>query len=412
MQSLRSRLCAVGLSCFLILGLAGCGVTITSVTLPQTVTLEKGETLQLEVNCGTENEADAEAIAQAAERLEWTWTSSDEAVVTVDESGLLTALDAGEADVTVSKADGGLSGSCHVTVVVTATGVTAPASLELETNGQQTAALGAKATPEDATGITLAYESSDPAVATVDAEGVVTAVANGEADITTTLTQAATPESAEPRTYKETTHVVVTTRVEEIRLDNTEGILTIGNSHTIQAMVEPENASDQNLTWTSSDESVATVDESGNVSANSAGNATITATTTNGKSAEYQLTVQNVKCSYCGQSGHTSSNCPVKAADQKAAQQRAAEQAAAAAAQQQQAAQSSGGSTASGGGSAPAPAPDPAPAPAPDPGPSGGESSGGGYPDDYYEQGQGGSLGGTVITGGGNGDGAGEAPPL
>ena len=406
MQSLRSRLCAVGLSCFLILGLAGCGVTITSVTLPQTVTLEKGETLQLEVNCGTENEADAEAIAQAAERLEWTWTSSDEAVVTVDESGLLTALDAGEADVTVSKADGGLSGSCHVTVVVTATGVTAPASLELETNGQQTAALGAKATPEDATGITLAYESSDPAVATVDAEGVVTAVANGEADITTTLNQAATPESAEPRTYKETTHVVVTTRVEEIRLDNTEGILTIGNSHTIQAMVEPENASDQNLTWASSDENVATVDETGKITAKAVGNATITANAGN-VSATYEVTVQQITCSYCGATGHTSSSCPVKAADQKAAAQAAAEAAAqqqaaaAAAAQQQAAAQASGGGSTSTGGSSGGGTSAPAPAPDPGPSDSGGSSGGISHPEA--------DIPGEIVTGGGNGVGV-DAP--
>lgn len=404
--------------------LVACGVNITSVGLPESATIQKGDTLQMNVNYGTENQAEADAIAKAAEKLELVWKSSNEKVATVDENGLVTAVGSGSANITVSVADGNLSSSCTITVVVPAEGVVVPEELELTTNGSnKTADLNAKATPEDATNVTFSYESSNEQVATVDETGLVTAIGNGEADITTTMTQsspAATGENATSESAEETilltatTHVIVTTAVESITFDNTEGILTVGNTYTLQAYVEPADVSDENsgLTWTSSDESVATVDESGNVSANSAGNATITATTTNGKSAEYQLTVQNVKCSYCGQSGHTSSNCPVKAADQKAAQQRAAEQAAAAAAQQQQAAQSSGGSTASGGGSAPAPAPDPAPAPAPDPGPSGGESSGGGYPDDYYEQGQGGSLGGTVITGGGNGDGAGEAPPL
>lgn len=404
--------------------LVACGVNITSVGLPESATIQKGDTLQMNVNYGTENQAEADAIAKAAEKLELVWKSSNEKVATVDENGLVTAVGSGSADITVSVADGNLSSSCTITVVVPAEGVVVPEELELTTNGSnKTADLNAKATPEDATNVTFSYESSNEQVAAVDETGLVTAIGNGEADITTTMTQsspAATGENATSESAEETilltatTHVIVTTAVESITFDNTEGILTVGNTYTLQAYVEPADVSDENseLTWTSSDESVATVDESGNVSANSAGNATITATTTNGKSAEYQLTVQNVKCSYCGQSGHTSSNCPVKAADQKAAQQRAAEQAAAAAAQQQQAAQSSGGSTASGGGSAPAPAPDPAPAPAPDPGPSGGESSGGGYPDDYYEQGQGGSLGGTVITGGGNGDGAGEAPPL
>lgn len=429
MLKTKEKLAAFLIAVFMALGLAGCGVNITSIGLPASETIAKGETLQLNLNYGTENEAEAEAIEKAAAKLTIEWTSADESVATVDENGLVTAVNAGETDITASVKDGNLQSVCHVTVVIPMTSLEVKDTLSLVINGTDSASIEAKATPEDATNVEFTYTSSDETVATVDENGNVKAVANGECVIATTAVanNTATPESATseaatsetsmgsiPVVFEGETKVVVTTAPATIAFDSSEGILTVGNTYTLQAYVEPADVSDENsgLTWTSSDESVATVDESGNVSANSAGNATITATTTNGKSAEYQLTVQNVKCSYCGQSGHTSSNCPVKAADQKAAQQRAAEQAAAAAAQQQQAAQSSGGSTASGGGSAPAPAPDPAPAPAPDPGPSGGESSGGGYPDDYYEQGQGGSLGGTVITGGGNGDGAGEAPPL
>lgn len=395
MLKTKEKLAAFLIAVFMALGLAGCGVNITSIGLPASETIAKGETLQLNLNYGTENEAEAEAIEKAAAKLTIEWTSADESVATVDENGLVTAVNAGETDITASVKDGNLQSVCHVTVVIPMTGLEVKDTLSLVINGTDSASIEAKATPEDATNVEFTYTSSDETVATVDENGNVKAVANGECVIATTAVanNTATPESATseaatsetsmgsiPAVFEGETKVVVTTAPATIAFDSSEGILTVGNTYTLQAYVEPADVSDENsgLTWTSSDESVATVDESGNVSANSAGNAMITATTTNGKSAEYQLTVQNVKCSYCGQSGHTSSNCPVKAADQKAAQQRAAEQAAAAAAQH--------------------PAPDPAPAPAPDPGPSdsGGSSGGISHPEA--------DIPGEIVTGGGNGD--------
>lgn len=372
MKSTRSRLAAILIAAAMAVSLVGCGVDITSVGLPPNESLEKGDTVQMEVDFGTENQAEAEAIAKAAEKLDLTWTSSDETVATVDEDGLVTAVGPGAAEITVSVADGNISSTCLVTVTVTATGVTVPETLELVTNGENTANLDAKATPEDAAGITVTYESSDPSIVTVDETGLVTAVANGEADITTTLTQVndmATGETAtaenstqtEPLVLTATTHVVVTTKVEAITLDNTEGILTVGNTHKINASVTPENATDLTVTWTSSDNNIATVDADGNVKAVAVGNATITASAGN-VSAEYALTVNNITCSYCGGTGHTSSNCSVKAADQKAAAQAAAQkQAAAQAAQQQQAAAqqpaANPNNNTGGGSTAPAPAP-------------------------------------------------------
>lgn len=398
MVRLKNKLAALLMAVAMAVSLVACGVNITSVGLPESATIQKGDTLQMNVNYGTENQAEADAIAKAAEKLELVWESSNEKVATVDENGLVTAVGSGSADITVSVADGNLSSSCTITVVVPAEGVVVPEELELTTNGSnKTADLNAKATPEDATNVTFSYESSNEQVATVDETGLVTAIGNGEADITTTMTQsspAATGENATSESAEETilltatTHVIVTTAVESITFDNTEGILTVGNSHTIEATVSPEAATNQTLIWASSDENVATVDETGKITAKAVGNATITANAGN-VSATYEVTVQQITCSYCGATGHTSSSCPVKAADQKAAAQAAAEaaaqqQAAAAAAAQQQ-------------------APAPAPAPAPDPGPS----DSGGSSD--FGQGQGGSLGGVVITGGGNGVGV-DAP--
>lgn len=365
MKNIRSRIAALICAAAMAVGLSACGVNITSVGLPSTATMNKGDTLQLEISYGTENEAEADAIAEAAEKLDLVWTSSDEAVATVDGDGLVTAVGAGTTEIKVSAADVNLSSSCLVTVVVPATGITAPEQLNLVLNGQNTASLNAMATPEDATDVVLTYVSSDEKVATVDETGMVTAVGNGEADITISLTQtfpASTGETATAETSSQpvaltaTTHVTVTTAVESISFDKTEGVLTVGNTHQIKATVSPENASDQTLTWTSSDESIATVDSSGNVAAKAAGSATITASVGD-VSETYSLTVQNIKCNYCGATGHTSSSCPVKAADQKAAQQAAAQ----AAAQQQAAAQAAQQqAAASGGSSAPAPSGDPA----------------------------------------------------
>ena len=439
MSKLRLRLCSLLLACCLAFGLTGCGVDITSVGLPESMQLEKGETTQLTVDFGAQDGATEEAIAKAAEKLTLVWSSSDEAVATVDETGKVTAVGAGTAEITVALEDGNISSTCEVKVVVPAEGVTAPETLNLEVNGENTAQLDVKATPEDATDVTFTYESSNPEVATVDENGVVTAVANGEADITVTMTQklesdkTATPvaesepaESATAESVSEseaasvaseatsepesvpasdsssssevedaeveapvvdedaivmtaTTHVVVTTKVESLAFDKGEGTLTTGNSTTMKVTVLPESAGDQTITWKSSDESVATVDADGKVKAVKAGTATITASIGD-VSAEYALTVRDVTCSYCGKTGHTSSSCPTKAADEKAAAQ---------------AAQNTGGGTATPG----APSnPDPAPAPNPGGGSGSGSSGGGGG------TGIGSDWGNEVVTGGGNGN--------
>ena len=389
MSRLRLRLCPILLACCLALGLTGCGVDITAVGLPESMQLEKGETTQLTVDFGAQDGATEEAIAKAAEKLTLVWNSSDEAVATVDETGKVTAVGAGTAEITVALEEGNISSTCEVKVIVPAEGATSPETLNLEVNGENKAQLDVKATPEDATDVTFTYKSSNPEVATVDENGVVTAVANGETDITVTMTQkletdkiAASVAESEPAdenaiVMTATTHVVVTTKVESLTFEKGEGTLTIGNSTTIKTTVLPESASDQTITWKSSDESVATVDEDGKVKAVKVGTSTITATAGDVET-DYVLTVRDMTCAYCGKTGHTSSSCPVKAAAQQAAQQ---------------AAQGGGA-----GGSTTAPTAPSNPEPAPNPQPGGGGSSGG-----DYGQGQGGSLGGSVITGGGNG---------
>lgn len=334
-----TKLVGIMLAMALAVSLVGCGVDITSIGLPTNIVMEKGEIQQLTIEYGAKDETTEEKINEAASKLKLEWTSSDKEVATVDETGLVTAVGAGEADVTVSVADANISSTTHVKVVITPTGVEAPDSIELVTNGENSKALGAKMTPEDATEVKLAYESSDENVATVDENGVVTAVADGECVITTYVIAdiPATAESAEakpvvdevasseaevadsaadseapdnaaaskpedttdssfgvvPDGLSAETKVTVTTKVEQIALSKTEGVLTVGNSVTITATVTPDNATNATVNWTSSDEKVATVDSNGKVTAVAAGNATITATSESDGdvSADYALTV-------------------------------------------------------------------------------------------------------------------------
>lgn len=413
----KTIILAVVAAAAMALSLVGCGVKITNIAVPDAITVEKGEAVVLPVAFGTddapavtpetaatgESAATDEKVAKAAEKLTIEWTSSDESVATVDETGTVTAVAAGEANVTASVKDADIAASTHIKVVVTPTGVVAPESIDLVTNGENTKDLDAKLVPADTTDVKLAYESSDESVATVDETGKVTAVANGECTITTYVVadakdadaselsavavEAADSEETDdsvatmpedlavmdsafgvvPENLKAETKVTVTTNVEGITLDKTEGVLTVGNTVTVTATVTPDTATNTSVTWTSSDEAIATVDSEGKITAVAPGTATITATSDSNPdaSAAYAVTVQakkvvtstSTKTSSKSNSGNTGSSS------------------------------NSGAAAAAPSNPAPAPAPDPAPvqpsepAPAPDPQPeqpSGGDNGGSG----------------------------------
>lgn len=343
----KTIILAVVAAAAMALSLVGCGVKITNIAVPESAMVEKGESITLPVVYGTDDapavtpetaatgesaETD-EKLAKAASKLTVEWTSSDESVATVDETGTVTAVAAGEANVTASVKDADIAASTHIKVVVTPTGVVAPESIDLVTNGENTKDLDAKLVPADATDVKLAYESSDESVATVDETGKVTAVANGECTITTYVTakaedaeaselsavavEAADSEETDdsvatmpedlaamdsafgvvPEDLKAETKVTVTTNVESITLDKTEGVLTVGNTVTVTATVTPDTATNASVTWSSSDEAIATVDSEGKITAVAPGTATITAVSDSNPDANatYAVTVQAKK---------------------------------------------------------------------------------------------------------------------
>ena len=316
----KTIILAVVAAAAMALSLVGCGVKITNIAVPERATMEKGESITLPVVYGTDDapavtpetaatgesaETD-EKLAKAASKLTVEWTSSDESVATVDATGMVVAVSAGEADITASVTDSEMSAVCKVTVKVAAKDITVPDNLDVELNDGNETTVEATVSPADATDVKVSYASTDEAVATVDKDGRVQVLQPGECDITTTLMQ-----DGEKVTEK-TTHVKAFYEVESITLDSNEGKLTVGNSHTIKATVAPEEvAAETTIEWSSSNEKVATVDENGKVTAIAAGEATITAAAGE-KNATYKLTVQAKKIvqntSKSSNKGNTSSS--------------------------------------------------------------------------------------------------------
>ena len=153
-------------------------IPVTGVTLDKsTLSLEEGATGNLVATISPEN-ASYKAVR---------FTSSDEAIATVDDKGLVTAVAPGSADITVESIENG-SKTAVCTLTVTAkqipvTGVTLDKpTLSLEVGATET--LNATVAPSNASYKAVSFTSSDDAIATVDNDGLVTAVAPGSADIT------------------------------------------------------------------------------------------------------------------------------------------------------------------------------------------------------------------------------------
>ena len=146
----------------------------------------------------------------------------------------------------------------------------------------ETVSLSMRVEPENAEYETVNWTSSDEDIATVDAEGVVSGIAIGSAVIT-----------AEISGQTAACNVSVTgIPVESVSLDVQQLELNIGETYTLQATVLPENATDKGIKWSSDDSEIATVDESGLVTAVSLGETVITVITDDGsKTASCMLTV-------------------------------------------------------------------------------------------------------------------------
>ena len=146
--------------------------------------------------------------------------------------------------------------------------------------------LQAKVLPENATDKKITYTSHNPAVASVNEEGVITALGAGSAKITITASNDISKEI-----NVTVTAVSVTDIVFDPALPGNPLLLSVGGNCPIHAKVQPENATDKNLTYTSDNEGVAAVDAGGLIIGKAVGSAKITIKASNGVSKEITVTV-------------------------------------------------------------------------------------------------------------------------
>ena len=208
------------------------------------------------------------------------WSSSDDGIVSVDQAGKVTAIKGGEATITASAGD--KSAKCVVTVTVPVESVSLDRT-NITLEEEQSTTLVATVKPDDATDKSLLWSSSSDSIAKVDQDGKVTAVKEGSA----TITAKAGDKEA---TCKVTVQKKVIA-VESVTLDRTSATLEEGQSITLVATVKPDNASDKTVTWSSSDDVIASVDQNGKVTAIKVGSVTITAKAGE-KQADCKITVQ------------------------------------------------------------------------------------------------------------------------
>lgn len=263
-------------------------VMVQSITLDKAASVVEGETTQLTATVAPDNASDKTIV----------WTSDNTAVATVSDNGLVTGVKEGTATITATAKDAGkVSAKCAVTVVTSKIAVESVA-FEIteyimkvgETWNENVVVI----TPENATDKTVTYTSSNENVATVDANGAVTAVAEGTATITVksndnenaSATCAITVNPA-PRA------VVLNASYANLKVSPMSKSVTLKGYYgatLAEVTADWANREDVEGTWASSNESVVTV-AGGVLTPVGPGTATVTLTDEAGNAASCEITV-------------------------------------------------------------------------------------------------------------------------
>ena len=241
---------------------------VTSVSLDKTsASLTEGETITLTATVNPDN----------ATNKNVSWKSSNTSVASVVD-GKVTALKAGTTTITVTTEDGNKTATCNITVnakVYPVTGVSLDKTTASLTEGE-TITLTATVNPDNATNKNVSWKSSNTSVASV-VDGKVTALKAGTTTITVT-----TEDGNKTATCNITVNAKVYP-VTGVSLNKTTAEVVVGNKLTLVATVKPSNAQNKNVSWKSSNTSVATVSSTGEVLALAKGTAYIIVTTEDGK---------------------------------------------------------------------------------------------------------------------------------
>ena len=257
-------------------------IHVNNVTLNKTsLNIEVGQTDKLEATINPEN----------ASNKNVTYSSSNPEIVTVGQDGTITGISAGTATITVTTEDGNHTATCNVAVevpIISVEGIEITNKPTDNMNIGDEHELNYEIRPEDATDKNVTWSSTDENVAYVDSN-TNKLIANGEGTATITIT-------TRDGNYTDSFEVTVNPEiihVDSVTLDKSSLEIKVEETYKLEATINPENASNKNITYSSSNTEVATVDENGTVTGISKGTATITVTTQDGaKTATCNVTVK------------------------------------------------------------------------------------------------------------------------
>lgn len=257
-----------------------CTVTVIqpvlSVSLSEsTMTVVKGTYFWLSATVSPDN----------ANNKQVNWVSSNSEICTVGSDGQCVAVAAGKCTISAVSLDSGVAGYCEVTVTEPVTGILLNTYSENMIAGNKLMLLPT-VLPVEATNKNVTYVSSDPSVATVDVNGIVTAVAGGSCSIKVTT---------EERQLTAVCNITVKEYVSSITLDRTQAYLNYGASMQLTATVAKETATDKGVTWSSNNPGIISVDQAGVVRAVNYGTAVISVVANDGGGAVGTCTITVIK---------------------------------------------------------------------------------------------------------------------
>ncbi len=224
------------------------------------------------------------------------WFTSDDHVATVDSNGKVTGVGLGTATIKVITTDGRFEDECTVTVsqTVPVTGIQMQQTTATILEGQ-TRQMIATILPDNATNKSVTWSSDNVSVATVNSNGLVAAKKEGTAKITAKTVDG---------NYKAICTVTVTKSaiaVTGVSISDPVVSLELGDTKQLSAIIKPSNATNYNVSWSSDNSAVVSVNSSGLITAKKAGTAKITVTTADGGfKATCQVTVTTPTVSVTG----------------------------------------------------------------------------------------------------------------
>ena len=239
-------------------------ISVTGITLSETTkTLNIGDSFQL---------ADTISPVDATDK-NVSWTSDNLGTATVDNAGNVTAVGAGTAKIWAGTNDGLKLASCSVNVnSIYVSGLSLSSTKEVLHIGD-TVRLDAFSKPDNATNKNVNWTTSNSSIASVNADGLVIAKASG--DVVITATSANGNQSA-----KCTISVVIA--LNSLAVSPAAASIKVGDTVNLTAALEPSNATTKDVTWTTFDSSIASVDALGNVKGLKVGSAVINAVSKEG----------------------------------------------------------------------------------------------------------------------------------